>query len=38
MIRFAPLVSVIKYLKTTMQLNAKIIKLAEEYLKIGMYR
>jgi hypothetical protein len=35
MIRFAPLVSVTKYLKDTSQLNFKISALAQEYLKIG---
>jgi hypothetical protein len=35
MIRFAPLVSVTKYLKDTLQLNFKVSALAQEYLKIG---
>jgi hypothetical protein len=38
MIRFAPLVSVTKYLRDTVQLNSKVSELAKEYLKIGNYQ
>ena len=38
MIRFAPLVSVTKYLRETAQLNSKVSELAKEYLKIGNYQ
>ncbi len=38
MIRFAPLVSVTKYLRDTAQLNSKVSELAKEYLKIGNYQ
>jgi hypothetical protein len=38
MIKFAPLVSVTKYLSDTSQLSAKITNLAQEYLKIGKLR
>ena len=38
MIRFAPLVSVTKYLRETAQLNSKVSALAKEYLKIGNYQ
>lgn len=37
MIRFAPLVSVTKYLRHTSQLNFKVSELSKEYLKIGMH-
>ena len=35
MVKFAPLVSVTKYLRDTVQLNPKVSDLAQEYLKIG---
>jgi alpha-2-macroglobulin-like protein len=38
MIKFAPLVSVTKYLRDTAQLNSKVSELAKEYLKIGNYQ
>jgi hypothetical protein len=38
MIRFAPLVSVTKYLRDTAQLNSKVSELAKEYLKIGNHQ
>ena len=37
MVKFAPLVSVTKYLRDTAQLNSKVSELAKEYLKIGKY-
>jgi hypothetical protein len=37
MVKFAPLVSVTKYLKDTAQLNSKLLTQTQDYMKTGEY-
>jgi hypothetical protein len=38
MVKFAPIVSVVQYLKGTQQLTDDMNKLTKEYLKIGIFK